>query len=75
MIFEMKTIFWNEFLRYDKKKAQKAAFATYKFGANPAHGALSFQPGLGIEDKKGGDKYRFFTFSETLNHPKFSFRY
>lgn len=42
---------------YDKKKAQKAAFATYKFGANPAHGALSFQPGLGIEDKKGGDKY------------------
>lgn len=41
---------------YDKKKAQKTAFATYKFGMmNPAMGANPFTSGL--EEKKGGDKY------------------
>jgi len=42
---------------YDKKKAQKTAFAGYKFGINNASGNLLFQSGVGIEEKKGGDKY------------------
>lgn len=45
---------------YDKKKAQKTAFASYKFGVNNLAGAggnVLFQPGMGIEDKKSGDKY------------------
>jgi len=41
---------------YDKKKAQKAAFAGYKFGQNQYHAGV-FTQMYGIEEKKGGDKY------------------
>ncbi len=40
---------------YDMKKAQKTAFAGYKFGVNS--GANLFQSGAVIEEKKCGDKY------------------
>lgn len=39
---------------YDKKKAQKSTLG-YKFGVNQSN--LLFSSGIGIEDKKGSDKY------------------
>lgn len=45
-----------ESMWHDKKKAQKTAFAGYKFGIN-SQSQLLFQSGIGIEEKKGGDKY------------------
>lgn len=39
---------------FDKKKAQKTAYATYKWGTNP-NSQLIF--GQGIDEKKGADKY------------------